>query len=143
MHMNVFKVKMAGQRYGCGEKKSGKEKKEFPATHWEGLFPACTDYGRSDNGYVEVAGLLLHQVLCQGFSVGVGVWVLPDQLGSQSGNQLLIHPSVKARTKLKYVQFNICSFSPDKPFNQHVFFLLVCFQHRVILHALISPTLGV
>lgn len=62
--MNMFKVNIAWQRYSRGEKNLENKKEQFPVTHWEGLFPACTDYGWSDNGYIEVAGLLLHQVLC-------------------------------------------------------------------------------
>lgn len=68
-------------------------------THWEGLFPACSYYGWSNDGYVEVSSLLLHQVLSQGFSVGVGVGTLPDQLGSQSRHQLVIHPAGQKRKK--------------------------------------------
>lgn len=64
-----------------------------PPTHWEGLLPARSHYGRSDDGHVELSGLLLHQVLGQGFGVGVGVGTLPDQLGSQKRDQLFIHPA--------------------------------------------------
>lgn len=62
-------------------------------THWEWLLPARSHYGRSDDGHVEVSGLLLHQVLSQGFGVRVGVGTLPNQLGSQKRDHLFVHPA--------------------------------------------------
>lgn len=62
-------------------------------THWERLFPACSYYGWSNDGYIEVSSLLLHQILSQGFGVSVGVRTLLDQLRSHYRHQLVIHPA--------------------------------------------------
>lgn len=67
--------------------------------HREWLLPAGAHYGRSDDGHVQVSGLLLHQVLSQGFGIGVGVGALTNQFGSQKRDQLFIHPAEHERNK--------------------------------------------
>lgn len=56
------------------------------------LFPAGSYYRRADDCHVEVPALLLHQVLSQGFGVGVGIGSLTEQLRGHQTDQLIVHP---------------------------------------------------
>lgn len=53
--------------------KTQRRKPASGITHWEGLFPAGSNYGGSDNAYVEVSSLLLHHIFGQRFGEGVSV----------------------------------------------------------------------
>lgn len=89
----------AGERQDSHVRRTYDARQTAWMTHWERLLPAGSHYGRSDDGHVEVTGLLLHQVLSQGFGVGVGVGTLANQFGSQKRDQLFIHPAGRGKKK--------------------------------------------
>lgn len=61
-------------------------------THGEGLLPAGPHYGGSDDADVELALLLLHHVLRQGFGVGVGVGPVADEARRDVPHDAVVHP---------------------------------------------------
>lgn len=66
---------------------------EGSETHWKRFLPARADYRGPDDRHVHRFGLLLQHILSQRLSEGVSVGTLPDQLGSQSGHQIVVHPT--------------------------------------------------
>lgn len=61
-------------------------------THRERLLPAGADYRGPDDADVELALLLLHHVLGQGFGVGVRVGPVADEPRRDVTHDAVVHP---------------------------------------------------